>query len=175
MVAKGNMLKGWKGKRTMGKFRWFLSHLHERDFASFTLEFEWELFFTQTAAQLKNSLKSKKKMFRPVRQTKTLRQAKKVFVVLILTARLLVLIENNQKWYCIGSIIHISKAVVNQWRLNMKYFLQTALTYFPKSAIFWLVWVEIYGLVALWLPSCLEKFGSARSPQSQPALHCWQM
>ena len=39
LVAKGNMLKGWKGKRTMGKFRWFLSHLHERDFASFTLEF----------------------------------------------------------------------------------------------------------------------------------------
>ena len=39
VVGKGNMLKGWKGKRTMGKFRWFLSHLHERDFAAFTLEF----------------------------------------------------------------------------------------------------------------------------------------
>ena len=34
LVAKGNMLKGWKGKRTMGKFRSFLSHPpHERDFA----------------------------------------------------------------------------------------------------------------------------------------------
>ena len=54
LAGKGNMLKGWKSKRTMGKFIWFLSHLHERDFASFTLEFGCEIFFMQSATQIKN-------------------------------------------------------------------------------------------------------------------------
>ena len=58
VVAKGNMLKGWKGKRTMGKFRsQLLSHLYQRDFASFTFEFGCEMFFMQTATQIKNSSK----------------------------------------------------------------------------------------------------------------------
>ena len=37
VVAKGYVLKGWK--RTMGKFRWFLSDPYERDSASSIFEF----------------------------------------------------------------------------------------------------------------------------------------
>ena len=37
LVAKGNMLKGWKGKRTMGKFRSFLSHPPTKEILHFEL------------------------------------------------------------------------------------------------------------------------------------------